>query len=294
MGCSASVIPVTEATGVASLNPNLKVEKLTRSMYEGQKDLILTLMMNSFGGVPGSIPDPSFAWSYGGGEKVWDEEGNVQPRAADYTRSDNLRKFMEFNFSFAMEFWIDFGCCYVCVDKTSTKIVGVMLAVPPNDSHVEDLMGYCCSGPCTCCIVTNACCRSKEVCHGLCGGDGFWGAQALETTLAEMHKTVKGRKHFYLMIMAVDTESQGKGVGSEMMNYLSALANANDVPIYSETSGKKSESFYTKKGNFKVVSRHPMTKKGDDKAFDCNGGLLCILREPGEPLLKPKDQSMDR
>ena len=70
--------------------------------------------------------------------------------------------------------------------------------------------------------------------------------------MEELHKRDMPEDHWYLMILGVDTEKQGQGVGGSLVAPMLARADAEGLPCYLETMKERNVAFYEKHG-FKVV-----------------------------------------
>ncbi len=70
--------------------------------------------------------------------------------------------------------------------------------------------------------------------------------------IEELHKRDMPEDHWYLMILGVDTEKQGQGVGSSLVAPMLARAEAEGLPCYLETMKEINVAFYEKHG-FQVV-----------------------------------------
>ncbi len=63
---------------------------------------------------------------------------------------------------------------------------------------------------------------------------------------AEAHKEFAPNEHWYLQVIGVDPQNQGKGYGSALMKYMLEKIDENKVPVYLETSTEKNVKFYEK------------------------------------------------
>lgn len=77
----------------------------------------------------------------------------------------------------------------------------------------------------------------------------------------EAHHRLVPVPHWYLMILGVDPEQQGKGIGAALMRPVLAKADAAGLPCYLETMKEKNLAIYQKYG-FKVVEEGAMPKGG--------------------------------
>ena len=95
--------------------------------------------------------------------------------------------------------------------------------------------------------------------------------QALDKYIERKHKELAPFKHWYLAILAVDSQHQGKGYASKLLNEMLSYIDGEGLHCYLETEGKKNVSMYQHFG-FEVVDEFivPGTK---DK-------LVAMLRKP--------------
>ena len=75
---------------------------------------------------------------------------------------------------------------------------------------------------------------------------------ALQKVLANLHKAHASGPHIYVEVLAVDPDSQGKGVGGKLMRLVSAIADAAKLSLYLECDCGKNEAVYQKFGYAKV------------------------------------------
>merc|ERR1711879_772417 len=68
---------------------------------------------------------------------------------------------------------------------------------------------------------------------------------------------------------------QGRGVGTALLRFLGAVADADGVPTYLETAGSRNTSFYADKGGYQVVHCSPVAN------FDHEGGGVAMQRPSG-------------
>ena len=95
--------------------------------------------------------------------------------------------------------------------------------------------------------------------------------QALDKYIERKHKELAPFKHWYLAMLAVDPQHQGKRYASRLLNEMLSNIDEEDLPCYLETGGEKNVSMYQHFG-FAVVDEFvvPGTK---DK-------VVAMLRKP--------------
>jgi GNAT superfamily N-acetyltransferase len=101
---------------------------------------------------------------------------------------------------------------------------------------------------------------------------GFGPMRRLISVLDEFEKLHPKEAHWYLMVLGVEPDRQGQGLGGVLMSDVLRQADASGVPAYLETQKSKNVPFYEKHG-FQVVEH-----------FECHGGRgpesWTMLRQP--------------
>lgn len=77
----------------------------------------------------------------------------------------------------------------------------------------------------------------------------------------ELHKRDMPPEHWYLMILGVEPDRQGHGVGGSLIEPILARADASELPCYLETMKERNVTFYRKHG-FDVVVEDDLPKGG--------------------------------
>lgn len=85
------------------------------------------------------------------------------------------------------------------------------------------------------------------------------------------HRELVPGKHWYLGVLAVDPDHQGKGFGSKLLRGMLARIDEEVLPCYVETEGEKNVSMYEHFG-FKVLEEYTVPGTKDT--------LVAMLREP--------------
>ncbi len=75
-----------------------------------------------------------------------------------------------------------------------------------------------------------------------------------DTVVPDRKRHMKGRSYSYVMIIGVRSEHQGQGVGSRLMQAITAECDAAGEPLYLETETEANLPFYAKHG-FDVIER---------------------------------------
>ncbi len=86
----------------------------------------------------------------------------------------------------------------------------------------------------------------------------FVGANSV---MEKIHKKYMPEPHWYLLIVGVDPELQGKGHGGALVAEGLERADGVNAPCYLETSEERNLAFYERQG-FKVVDTAPLGKDG--------------------------------
>lgn len=81
------------------------------------------------------------------------------------------------------------------------------------------------------------------------------------STMEKIHKKYMPEPHWYLLIVGVDPELQGRGRGSALVAEGLARADEANAPCYLETSEERNLAFYERHG-FKVIETAPLGKDG--------------------------------
>ena len=90
--------------------------------------------------------------------------------------------------------------------------------------------------------------------------------------LDKIHKQIMGDKpHWYLWVLGVAPDSQGQGIGGQLIQPVLACTDKEQIACYLETETERNVAFYKKRG-FKVVS------EGNVPGYDLK--LWTMLREP--------------
>ncbi len=84
------------------------------------------------------------------------------------------------------------------------------------------------------------------------GQDSGRRMQILSRYLEDKHKEMAPFPHWYLMLLGVDPEFQGKGYAGRLLRAMFALTGADGLPYYLETETERNVSFYEHFG-FKVL-----------------------------------------
>jgi len=98
--------------------------------------------------------------------------------------------------------------------------------------------------------------------------------QEFDQYIERKHKELAPHEHWYLAVLAVDPQHQGKGYGSKLLNEMLSYIDGEGLPCYVETEGEKNVSMYQRFG-FEVVDEFVVPKTKDK--------LAAMLRQPIRP-----------
>ena len=82
-----------------------------------------------------------------------------------------------------------------------------------------------------------------------------------DNVMGQFHKGFVPEPHWYLMIVGVDPELQGQGVGSALVTEGLGRADESNCRCYLDTSEERNLAFYRRQG-FEVVGTAPLGKGG--------------------------------
>ncbi len=89
----------------------------------------------------------------------------------------------------------------------------------------------------------------------------------MDAAMAKSHARIAGRgPHYYLFVLGVAPERQGRGIGKSMLHHLSARADARGLPCYLETDKPSSVRLYESVG-YEVVEENTMARFGGLKMW---------------------------
>jgi ribosomal protein S18 acetylase RimI-like enzyme len=132
-----------------------------------------------------------------------------------------------------MQVGISYGAKYGHVSTTAGQMVGHAVWLPPGDTSISDE-------------------RLAE--FGFAEAPEAMGALALERfggfmeLMGVHHERLMPEPHWYLMILGVEPDRQGEGIGSSLIASTLTQADAGDLPCYLETAKEKNLAFYRRHG----------------------------------------------
>lgn len=247
-------------------------------------DELLDVCGRAFCGSPATAPDPIFDWVTCGRR-----ETPPATLPADEATPERLQ-FCRYMIKFGVELGFLRGGVYALVDvggaaggsEQKPKVIGGIVTGPPNNPDLNpgacEMMG----------ILSKVGAPKDPGCKQDGGVKGCAEKRmpVMDSTLAKLHKGAEKsgklpKKHLYLMVLALDPEMQGKGVGSSLMSFVCDVADADGVPLFFETAGAKNVGFYEKKAGCTVIGREVAECKGKGGVvwrFEHDGGFAGMLR----------------
>jgi GNAT superfamily N-acetyltransferase len=160
--------------------------------------------------------------------------------------------YLEWYWGCAINYGLRYGQVYAAPD-----IAGVSVWLPPGQTHITtwrySLAGYL-------------------LLPLFMGFRQFFTKTIKSDDLAQrVHEEIMPGPHWYLWIVAVDPDQQGKGIGTTLMRPGTECADAQHLPCYLETYDRKNVPFYLRHG-FALVRAEQVP--GSDLCF------WCFRREP--------------
>jgi len=98
-------------------------------------------------------------------------------------------------------------------------------------------------------------------------------------TLLAKHKKWANFPHWYLAYVGVEPELQGAGHGSKLSRTVSAYADRDGVPCYTECTGQRNREYYEHLG-YEVKEQVTLKVSGDEAGWE-DSELFIMVRPPG-------------
>ncbi len=95
--------------------------------------------------------------------------------------------------------------------------------------------------------------------------------QSLDKYVDRKHEELAPNKHWYLTLLAVDPQYQGKGYASKLLHEMLSYIGEEGLPCYLETDGEKNVSMYQHFG-FEIVEEFVVPETNDK--------FVAMLRKP--------------
>ena len=258
MGCTMCV-PKAEAINPSVYFPDGLPEDIVHLTPDSLPELIKEFcdgLASSFEG------EPTTSWGY---------DGETKEVTAERTA------FFRWSMQFCFVQYSRHGGCFALKDSEGA-MVAFAITVPPSSRALHK------PGMCETMYILNQC---ESMPAALQTGDSAVRMQLIENTMHKAHDIHGADKHFYINCFGTKPDTQGKGYGKKLVQYLTAAADHNKLPTYLECSGAQNERFWGKNG-FEVKERYPMTyittKYGEKKemAFEPDGlaGIAACVRPP--------------
>ena len=205
-----------------------------------------------------TAPDPLLDWVY----EPRHAEQVYGPLAAP--PSKDRAAWFKWMATYSVLFGVARNGCYALVDQASGAVVAATVTQPPgtvefarmSTGEMEQNLRKAGMNMAIEVLVHNQ--RNKAL--------GAWQGAAQESAGL--------KKHLYILFFNSAPEWQGRGCGAKLLRFLGEVADADGVPSFLESAGRRNASFYANKGGFKEVHRSPVA------SFGYEGGGVAMLRPP--------------
>ncbi|GMH91120.1 hypothetical protein TL16_g11964 [Triparma laevis f. inornata] len=197
----------------------------------------------------------------------FDPEGNVDGDPCNPLKEEPSAErlnVMRFIIKFLWYQHLRHGCCFALMKND--KPVAAAFLVPPNNKEAYKE---------TACFQMWAISKlglPKE----MSSGDSMVRFDAMAKAMGVSHRKLFGKEdlHWYIPIVAVGSEYQGKGYGRELFSFIGSLGDHTKNPMYLETFGPRNQRFYERNG-FEVMDKQQVvTKKETLKLHDGSLGMV--------------------
>ena len=274
MGCGAS-IPVIIAKKIDEVLLPTNIVRLTMNSDIELVNECKKVAAASFAGDTTHAPEGILSWAYSSSESIDNNPCNPLKEAP----SEERMKYFQWLMDFLFGIYLPYNNIYALIDSSNTdvekkKVLGITILIPPNTSNLHNG---------TFCGIMSTVMKIGDPPKSMTNKR----FKALESILKKMHKIhMKNNLHWYCNVLAVSNDQQGKGIGSQLLNFMSKLAEqTGNHAIYLETSGEKNENFYKNKGKYEVLGEKVVIDSGEDK-FDYNGGMICMIKYAPNTIIK--------
>ena len=233
------------------------------------------LISESFCGTTSTPPEPVMAWTYDHGDGTFELDAGTAPvEVLKSEPSEERKAYFKFLADFIVHQCMRHGGCYALEDSPGGKLCSAAVTIPPNDKQLHTI------GFCEMMGIIEKIGGETAVPDRFKGGISDKKMNELEKLMLNAHKVHAPKKHLYIQAFATKPDEQGKGRGSQLLDFIHRSAKFQQVPSYLETSGKKNEEFYTKRG-WIVIERHRFSVSGikfiADKDDYLEGGALLSM-----------------
>jgi len=211
------------------------------------KQHAVELAAKSFCGTDATEPEGLFDWLLG---------SKFRGQYENEARLSVLRYSMEFAFEMCAMYGVNFGLR----DPDTKKLIAVAMTRPPGSIKNGYADTYC--------TMMRAMWQLRRLPPW--EKDGVYGKFfskrlfLMDKYLHEMHQKYAAGDHWFVNVIAVSPEAQGKRCCSALMRHIIALADIDKRPCYLEAVGARNEAVYTKFG-YTEVFKHDV--EGIEKLF---------------------------
>ena len=161
-------------------------------------------------------------------------------------------KKMPYAYQFLLRYYISYGRCYI----TSPKVEGVAVWIHSNNLRTSFWRM----------IISGAIWPAVKM-----GMDTSKRMQVLTNYIEKKHRQLVPDKHWYLFLIGVDPEYQGKGYASKLLNGMLSEIDKEGLSCYLETEVKKNVPIYQHFG-FDVIDEFIIP--------NTNVNIIAMLRQP--------------
>ncbi len=212
-------------------NLDYPIERLDDKSDDAKIDALKRCLTNSFIGSSSCAPEGMWYWILTGKscDEAWDKAG------------EEMEKFMAWTTSLFYYITSPLGGCFA-LSNAAGEIIGAALCVPNVfRTNLHDI-GY-----------SEWIRISTKIGQPVYPSDiSNQRAQKLVKLTNAAHKRHAAHNHWFICMVGVAPEYQGRGYGKQLLAFICRLADADNVDVYLETYGARNVKFYASFG-FNVV-----------------------------------------
>jgi len=274
MGGTASIAQTSAAVDALFDEDGLRAcGRFTAARVQSAQDprfaSAVSVLGRAFCGSDKTCPDPCYQWVYDGGPPPF--EPLPTPPSAQRER------WFTWLSRISLQWGLNRGGVYLLLD--GHDVVAVSVATPPGARHAPgwwEMLGMMCS-------------LGLPPSSDSSTGGVSQRMAALESKLKEVFaEESQQSRPLHVAMVGCDPDRQGQGIGSAMLRFLSEVADADMASAYLETVGVRNETFYERKGGYKLARRTTIKHGGD--TLDINGGMAIMIR-PAKTMAEKESKS---
>jgi len=226
-------------------------------------------LTESFLGSEDNEPEASSRWVLG-------------QKYKDDFESDELRSWYKWFKRWDFLESIHYGAVFGVRDlEDKAKILGCLCVFPPGSYEKLGLLSYNATLERMASIAPHY--QRPQLYEQLTGARY---AQFLQLMVVK-HKEIMGsKKHWYVFLLGVRPEAQGKKIGKALLTFVASLADHDDLPVYIETVGDRNRSIYEYFGYTDIVKcklevKESLNLTAESGTFqDFLENIFCMTRPP--------------